>query len=1312
MNLVRVSLKLAIAVVFSATSVGLAKQQPQEVVNLLTGDSEQEQVLFDFPCAGYLHRFFDLSTQGNSSEAATAWLKTWEENLTNSSSSDTKRSGGRWNPTDEGNCRKLISLLRLENNAQHTAIDAVLSGKDLSWSLLLAIEQIDVRSGKSSNKRREGLEQLVKERCERFLISYVKGVYTHKQISGFVCQASARISNELTALKLLDQTATAMQLRGSNFDIPLHALRTERLVMLAADKPEEYREKAIESCRKLCDLLLEDKAHQKAHPLALAKARYTLAKFETTDERKLPLLTSTLKALCDDDVTNVPTSERWIWEAQRELTNPEHFDDQEKATRLLKYRLQMLRVAVLLDRFRILRNLTKPADTNSLDLNAFEGASLIHHLQQLDILQRDFNATAQQKLVTTYSLALALKSESDPARKLESDAATVDALNRAMKIAWSLTARNKLAPDLLQLVLECQVEWLEHRVKTIGMIEPSLPRMEDVQAWLKKNLPENLPEYHALSRRRRAAELAHLLFSQKLGDILEQFETTNEDDIILDSLKLLLAIRDGDLPEQCELYSSIQAGLLSTTKPKDQLLPFYALSELELDQNLVSNSSKDLVFMVKLRDALEKCRAEKTLTESNYQELAAINHLQFASMAAHYLNNGTDNKEHRVVMSLEDTVLQIANHYHLNLKEAPYRELLIHLAGPQTLLPAKQRIRANIALASDQLASVKREIADQRSAEEAERIRNVQKLIDEIHLSQKDFNNKQQELLTAASKTKDATEHAELKLDYVQRQSQHEAQAKISQRELLEQYDQIFRYRRPSSFGHDKLLENNLKRLMSQQQDEVTESIGLSGLSYNARCIALESALLIGVVDGDTIELMDKIADSLPQDALKIRGRWKSAKTQDADRIFDQYQLGFELSVQWFASRNESMKALQVAAWNTNRSLAEFISTRNSSDEDSSELKLEQLPPNFIAYFSGNESLHVFWRFNEGKLKRAESEVNRQTLAATIKNLLTQYADQNSRAANQEDHAKLLSLWLLPKPLCDDLVELVSYGNVPCVYVCPHGPLFRLPLEGLSTDPGSIGLEDGNRRLLGDCVPLVYMPSLVSSGRERKTPPSERASRLLTIQPGEDVGNESIRLAELAQSNDWTAQRLVPSGQPDNVLTYKESILENLSDEAGWQIVHFGCHAADDTKQLDSKISLSKHGEISSTELRSKFPTKSFSAKHVFLSACETGSTDPKNLTTGGNTLKTLSTTFLAIGAGDVIASHWKVDQPCSQTLFETIAEQYFERQQNQPPNQEDLARMLFNARKEIRFRKRTESDQNDWSRPFYWNAFTIWTLR
>ncbi len=413
------------------------------------------------------------------------------------------------------------------------------------------------------------------------------------------------------------------------------------------------------------------------------------------------------------------------------------------------------------------------------------------------------------------------------------------------------------------------------------------------------------------------------------------------------------------------------------------------------------------------------------------------------------------------------------------------------------------------------------------------------------------------------------------------------------------------------------------------------------------------------------------------------------------------YFADFRKSDAQVTSSEAFQRALHYAALTTNRSFDEFRrisqqSTDGVSDDTSSDSGLNvsvRLPQRFIAYFSGNASLHVFWRLGQSNtIKHAQSVVTRSVLSHAIEQVLASYATAESRPMPPE--SRLLAGWLLPRQLCDDL----RVDDQRPVVIAPHGPLFQIPLEGLPL------LGSTSSEMLGDRCPLIYVPTLATS--TELTADSAKGDavshRVLIIRPGWGIGDESLAI-ERQFPGEVTSVNRSPEAKAGKDDTLLARVSEQLKSPAGWELIYIGAHGRGAKDNQSSSIALGG-ADLTATDLQTIFSPRRLSAQHVWLAVCESQVTTRGDLRSGGNTLKALGTSFLAVGAHDVIASHWNVNDLASKELYEQLTHRYKSiREARGQVTTEELAHLLFEARHAVK-------QKADFAAPYYWNCSTIWT--
>lgn len=1343
-------------------------------------------MLFDFHWSEQLHSFFDERDRGDLREAE-AVLQKWEK-------SDKVASF-----EDQASRNQLISLLRQDDESLYSALRQKAANRNTSWRFLLALEQIDLRQGSPHPELRRELEEVIKNRCDRLLIAYFKKAYTTNQASSIVCQAVSRLRDDRVALKLLEQASKAIELRGSPTNLPIAILESERLVSLATSDAT-FRNRAYSSCRRICELLEKDTGHLKTHPLALAKARRTLAILESDEERKVDLLELALHDLAGAKFASDSIPRRWLWEARRELKESAGLDESQQVDMLLEYRRETLRAALLLDGYSLISEKVKGQKLGESHhrLKLFSANRVETSLEALSQLQKNFNVSKVDLLRTLLSLATI--------QDITHSKDAQDALNKAMTIAWSLNDEPTLADSSRKLGYECQLAWIELRVKNgeIGAKPQSLLPDDPGKAIAALEADQHFKQQHELIKRLRKSQLAIKLASDSLQDVLNLLEDSRGnkgslETVLLDSLELLVTIRTSNQSRAQMLRGDIECALETETDPQAMLFPLYALSEFEVEHSIDAGNLTlqwDKCPIPRLHKVIaelgDKGYALQSSTLNRYR-MANQLHIAIAGLCFGLASDVVP--DHPLQILLQKTADLIDKQGDIRQRESLAQRILRHIVQSSECEHDQIQHRAAVALAADQLKFIKSSIAKQIDHDNEELKADYQRGIEDLKRRKDKAENLHEQLEEWAKKARavnhgetktafDQSQFAEFQKEYLLKKQQYESEVALinnTRDKLFVQYDELFRRKKPTSDCYQKELLENLDLVIPLIQSSASDeksSRQFSNLLYNAQCVAIESALLLdrNLLTAVQLKLLDKSAESLPLRALDIRNKLgglqsrndkdknlnNTERERNRERLFNRYQLGFELAVCWFASWHTVkaddaplLKAMNVVAKNTNRCFIDFAKENSSNEnrfesttegnEFDSNRTFEDLPPKFIAYFSGNESLHVFWRIGDQRIQHEVSQVNRKTLDCAIQDLLAQYRSANlvSTDSSLELSKRQLSGWLLPKKLCEALNSASSpVKKPPCIYIAPHGPIFSIPLEGLILlgvkKLESVESESQELATLGERFPLVYLPTLENLGHSRKPADMQVRRAVLSIQPDSNVGQESTDVMKLGiEANEHLTE------DKDFKLA---DVVRRLRNPEGWEIVHFGSHGVGDqslnasdtcdsekslnldqakfeqtstapVEVIDASIKLIDDEELTTSDLRKEFsPRSPLKVSHVFLSACETNAVNLNSLIAGGNTHKTLCTTFLAIGAGDVIASHWEVNVDSTHALFKDIARQYKQHSIQRPTNPtstEDLAMMLFEARKHVRALGNDNPkghEGHDWRRPYYWNAFTIWS--
>lgn len=1298
-------------------------------------ESQAVQVRFDFPWTLRLHRFFDLQLAQDQAGARRE-LAVWS------------KSKDRMTATHVYEANALIKLLEPQLEASFNlkaALERKIAKESVPFSLLCAYEQICVRLPTETQELRPAIEARLASRTADLVASYSRGSYSKDDFAQLVASAIARLKDDVLAAQLLQKSLAAQTARAHEFEFPLVSAYAERLCKLARDPSNidnaKVRQAAIMATKRLCKHLRDVPDDAAGHPLALGKAHDTLAALyalEPSGQRdgfeNLFLARQSLDE-CERrtfELEDIPL--RWQWESQRMWSDSSDATTEQMAQRLLLYRLEKMRASVLLASYNLQKRFT--SDNRQVTLAEIESS-----LGKLRTFQKSFKISNEERLSTMTSLAVVLREQRS--------ASFEEVLNDAMQLAWSMPVSESRSVPLRQLILETQLMWIEVRVQKASEKSPAnLPALEDVIARLSLQIDKNA-EFQPLRLRLQLADMTHRLASENfewivrfIQEVESQQSSDQEVKFLTSFLSLLLAKQSGDLGSAISIAKNELSDSNARTS-KQKLMRFYALAELELAGMQIESpdSPPQPVWALELFDMLEEQAPDEMLSAALLDRLKVENAYQIASMASR--ENSAD---FRIVLNdlqrekLTEVLESVASKCEVQDALA-YRRIWHHQANTRDNVGADYpQMRARLALAMDQFEQGFKQIVAAREAKQTQAAAACRLKADEIGRQEREANSLQQKMLWNYNQwilQSTAQQKLQTKSNIEGQEREHEKLAKLikaSRVDLQQSYDQLFR------ISADQDTFTTPIDYLPQIHAFVKQS-GVSSknpnLFYNARCLLLSVATVRPdlLPDVEPNEL-DSYATEVCKSALAMRMRWRNTIEYDhssaadqgdplqaaRNRIFDRYQLGFETAIGWtvarsnFASRRKHtsvapdlQKAIKFAATTTNRSFEDFRQNADapaakitsatadagrsentkSSVRESSRPNIErpdvelpdiELPERFIAYYCGNSSLHVFWRL-KGQIKHAESLVNRKVLDQTVRMVLQLYRTRDFDNWQHAVESRLLSGWLLPRELCQ---ELSQSGSHECIYVAPHGPLFSIPLEALE-----VLQSTPTTQTLGALHPLIYLPTL-SQGQPESAQPRPTSPNVLVVKLDVE-GSEVIRMQEKFQNR-------VTYVPPDECT--KNVVLDKLFDPVGWEIVHIAAHGERATSTSDALVQL-KGESLYASDLRLKYQKSPLKARHVFLGVCETQVVNPDDLKTGGNTLGALGTSFLAVGAEDVIATHWQVSDSASAQLFKKLISLYQSRPENsEGVSTEQLATMLFTSRQTVRANT---------SHPYYWSGFTLW---
>lgn len=234
--------------------------------------------------------------------------------------------------------------------------------------------------------------------------------------------------------------------------------------------------------------------------------------------------------------------------------------------------------------------------------------------------------------------------------------------------------------------------------------------------------------------------------------------------------------------------------------------------------------------------------------------------------------------------------------------------------------------------------------------------------------------------------------------------------------------------------------------------------------------------------------------------------------------------------------------------------------------------------------------------------------------------------------------------------------------GVTRLLVVPHGLLHAAPFEAL---------HDGER-YLDERAAVLRLPSISALRRPRASAPRPQTEALLA---GLTEAGPHFVAAELDAVASCFARREVR-------LLRDPSSEELLNALPRARLIHLVTHGVfRDDNPTFSRLSL-RGGALFLADLEGH----SLGAELVVLSACNSG----RVFAGQGDDLSSVAHGFLAAGARQLVASHWRVHDRATRELMEHFYHAY--------RGTEDAAIALAAAQRRLRA---------DWDHPFYWGAFT-----
>ncbi len=451
---------------------------------------------------------------------------------------------------------------------------------------------------------------------------------------------------------------------------------------------------------------------------------------------------------------------------------------------------------------------------------------------------------------------------------------------------------------------------------------------------------------------------------------------------------------------------------------------------------------------------------------------------------------------------------------------------------------------------------------------------------------------------------------------------------------------------------------------------------------------------------GESSQSLLLSSEILRSTALLRRISQSGANRNASTNMRHQDLLALEQNVASFhliAEKEQRFEALKQVALNAE---AYELSIRNEvalntplksfSREQLEQLQRQLTDKSLLIYFDTGPSKSFVWFITSSEIQvksiAGDDELN--SAVKLVKQSLSQYQGVHVEAIGRLSEEVFSGV-----PL-----DVTQYDTVT---VFPDGALNALPFELLNVS---------EYVTLGDSHTVTYMPSLAVFYDMLQRDSKPKLSSALVISDPQVVAQNT--LSGIANSaGDLTSSQLVFSNGETailgevlsnqvTILTGKDASKSAFLDQDidSVDIIHFATHGvADDQHPALSGLVLSNVSETSSLLLLPEIESLDIGASLVVLSGCETAQGPVVN----GEGMLGLGYAFMAAGAKNVIATHWKVQDDVAAYLMSQFYSALLIEKQS-------LGKALQTAKQRVRD-YRLPSGYRPWSAPHYWAGFTMY---
>ncbi|MGC2236029.1 MAG: CHAT domain-containing protein [Pyrinomonadaceae bacterium] len=417
---------------------------------------------------------------------------------------------------------------------------------------------------------------------------------------------------------------------------------------------------------------------------------------------------------------------------------------------------------------------------------------------------------------------------------------------------------------------------------------------------------------------------------------------------------------------------------------------------------------------------------------------------------------------------------------------------------------------------------------------------------------------------------------------------------------------------------------------------------------------------------------------------LILSEKYRSEILKDDERqtFFDNEQIVYDVAVENSLSKNDSVKAFELAESSKARSLLDLVERKNAENllpQVSKPLSLTEIqarmPENVqLVQFAVLPKKTVIWTLTKNEIKTVGIDVSTEDLERKVFGFLKLVKEKSGKTEIGKSGKEIYAL--LIKPILSNLDSSKE------ICLISDKSLHQLPFEALESESEKFLLED---------FKIFYSPSasvFVFASEKARELEKVKDERLLSVGNPAFDKEQNAELAALpsAEEEARTIAKFYPNAEQFSAASAtKTNFLARLPNA---EIVHFAGHYVAAETPNYSKL-LFADGDLRSFEIAE---TRLPNSKLIVLSACNTGI---EKFYKGEGAIG-IARAFLAVGTPVVIASRWQVDSEATKDLMIAVHR-----------NRREKNLTSLEALREAQIGMLRGRDEN-FRQPYFWSAFSV----